>query len=575
MRIKSIAFTNFKGASNKYTLSPITVFVGNNFAGKSSIIEAKTLAEAGYLPGIEKKPGMIHERLASGDNMSVITEYDDGKLIAREYTSTEGRDGTRKVSCKVNSRGLPVTYAVDPVLVDANEFLGLSPSARVSFLFQRLRVTGELVTPASLFEKLGKQPIAVSEAAAVVIAAMEEESIGDHEAAVTAGLPPQAWLESAVLKYAEQKKQAARALADKQGEIEHNPPFEMLALDKTGIRKRLDTAQEGCATASKALEDARVALRAAKPALNTTTEQRRVDKAESALNRAVEEYREAKAELDGIKSLKCCPKCQAKNKGWRGKIEKAAKSILADRENHGKKCRAELTAAKKALAAQQAEIQSASAEQETELTNAVTACQSAVAQAEAEYQSAAMDARKLETQENEEGRRKTQQRQVEALNLRSEILKELCSVAQAALADMVASSMVPFLTRVNALCEGILPNPVCYLNGELGMQKVSNVPHGTFWTWRSFSGAEKSLFMCAVQIALAAESSQRVAVLDEIGRLDEGNREKVRARALSLIEEEKLDQAILIDAGNKTWWIDTAEMTQENHPDLMAVIEVK
>ena len=205
MRISKLSALNFKGRSFNHQLAPLTVFCGLNSVGKSSDAEALTLSIAGYLPGIEKPGKAIHNRLASGQIMSVRSDFDDGRFIGREYS--ENAKGT--ASTKVTHRGLNDGWAVSPALVDPTEFLAMSGDKRVKFLFSKLVFEGEFVTPDVLLEKLKKLlPVERPERMDAYVKELADEVIDDHENSVRAGLTPQAWLEGLVFTTGEKLKSA-------------------------------------------------------------------------------------------------------------------------------------------------------------------------------------------------------------------------------------------------------------------------------------------------------------------------------------------------------------------------------
>ena len=336
MKITKVSGQNFKGRSFSTPIAPLQIICGANFIGKSSRTEALTLSLAGFLPGIEKLPGKIHERLASGPVMSVQTDFDGGQFIKREYVKdAEG------VARNYTARGLVKGWAVDPVLIDANEFLGLSPDGRVKFLFQHLTMTGEVVTPATLFEQLGKTDIANSEEAAQLIAALDEGITADHEQAMVAGLSPQLWLERLVADIIAKKNDAVKALntLGKAAQVENAHRPEMAALNPTAIKKALEDARTDLKAKQEALTAARVARAGAQPALSEAEERQSVRLAENSLRLANEALANAKAELAGVQELDCCDRCGAKNKGWRAKIEKVAADEVAAAERSSRKPR--------------------------------------------------------------------------------------------------------------------------------------------------------------------------------------------------------------------------------------------
>jgi hypothetical protein len=567
MKLKSTNLVAFKGTSVTQQWAPLSVLVGNNFTHKSSRTEGYTLSVAGYLPGVEKLPAKIHERLASAPLMSVQTDFDDGKFIRREYT--KAADGS--VARNYSARGLVKGWAVDPVLIDANEFLGLSSDGRVKFLFQHLTMTGEVVTPATLFEQLGKTDIANSEEAAQLISALDESITTDHEQAVTAGLSPQLWLERLVADITGKKNEAVKTLGilQKGALVENLNRVEMVVMNPTAIKKALEDAKTDLKAKQEALTAAKVARAGAQPALSEAEERRNVNMAENSLGAANRILEAARAELMGVQTLECCDRCGAKNKGWRAKIEKAAQVDVGDAEKEVAAATDVVNKCGKALQAKQAMIEQAKNLQFTELDAAVKNAVDALMASESAHATAEENNRKLETQQQEEHRRKQQARNAVVASTKAEVFKAFAVIAQDSLDGMVANSITPFLDKVNELCAGILLAPIGYQGGELGMVK----PAG-FIGWRSFSGAERSLFLCGVQIALATEGALRVAVLDELGRLDSEHKVMVTNRLADLLLADKLDNAIVIDAGSLKQWQQQAEEINQSHPGLCAVTEV-
>lgn len=80
MKITSITATNFKGSSFTHPLGAITIFHGENGAGKSAVIEALRLGMLGYDPRIPKKKPEMFRAFASGSPMNVQVEFDNGKF---------------------------------------------------------------------------------------------------------------------------------------------------------------------------------------------------------------------------------------------------------------------------------------------------------------------------------------------------------------------------------------------------------------------------------------------------------------------------------------------------------------
>jgi hypothetical protein len=571
MRLTSIAATNFKRGSFKYTLAPITVFVGDNEIGKSSVLEAATLAIAGYLPGIERQNGKIHERLACGNPMAVAGDFDNGKQMSREYKASE--DGGVKNS--ITQRGLNKSWAVDAVLIDANEFLGLSPKARVSFLFNHMVVTGEVVTAESLFAELEKSDANKVEEGAKIIAELKTEIVEDHQSAMTGGLLPQAWIESLIETMGEKKRTAAarqKELTVGSQVAREGVEQSAKTFDRAKVQKRLDDAEIKLTNENNLLTAVKVE-RAGYRAPNADKEQRARDEAAGEFRRLKGERDQAVVELNGVKSMKCCDKCGAKNKGWRAKIEKVAAKQVQDAQSALEKCEGRGKALAKALTDRLTEIASLDTSFKAELDTRLQISEKAVADALAERNTALAEYNAMDRQSADDARKQRIKTESIELSYKVEVLKAICDAAQTALDGMVTNSIAPFLDKVNALCGGILAAPIAYRNGELGMLRGE-----AFVTWRSFSGSQKLLFTVGIQIALAAEAELRIAFLDDIGRLTHTKQNMVAQRLTELIEQGALDQALITVASDA---VDrAADMTRwqhfaNNRPDIVAAVEVK
>lgn len=131
--IKSIGARNLKGQSFHHDLAPVTMFVGDNFKGKTSRIDAVFLALLGWLPGVAKKPSDIYTDLASGPEMGVSATLRD-RVVERSWRESKG-------SVKYVGSGDDIEFP--PVALVTSEFLSLSAPERVKFLFARATLPPE------------------------------------------------------------------------------------------------------------------------------------------------------------------------------------------------------------------------------------------------------------------------------------------------------------------------------------------------------------------------------------------------------------------------------------------------
>lgn len=93
----------------------------------------------------------------------------------------------------------------------------------------------------------------------------------------------------------------------------------------------------------------------------------------------------------------------------------------------------------------------------------------------------------------------------------------------------------------NEMIEGILLSPLVFNDGVIGRFEG---PHFVEHYW--FSGTEKALAYIAIALALSQESQFKLVILDEFGRLDSGNRDKIMERLLALLKEDKIDQFFIV-----------------------------
>lgn len=544
----NIAATNFKGRGFKNELAPITVFVGENFAGKSSRMEAMTLAIAGYLPGIEKRPSSIHERLASDSNMNITAAFDGGQIVVREYE----KDKEGSVKCKTVFRGLPKGWAVEPVLVDADEFLGLSEKERVKFLFNHIQVQGDVPTPDTLFGELVKCVEAQSEQAAEIISAIRGDIDEDHQKAVESGLPPQEWLQSLFDqmndKRKEWKAEHRAATAAEAGASQDR--VEVTMVDLKSLAEKLEKAESDLAEKKK-LHKAAMAKWDGLFTDTAEAEERAVQKCRLVHDQCKRDLQAAKQRLAEVQELDCCPKCGAKNKGWRDKIEQIELAEVQEHQKALEKAQTLLAQAQKTLAEKKTSIEADGKSKREEQEKLVKEAEGAEEKASLVLDELLEQKRKAEGVTAEIARRQKGRSRIEKLAVGCTLLENLCNSIQSKLDEMIASSIDPFLSKVNALCQGLLLGEIAYHDGELGM---FHVEQKRFVSWRSFSGTEKLLFTCGVQIALAENAEVKIAFLEEIGRLDEAHKAALLARVNLLVENNIIWQAVMAEAGNKQWW---------------------
>ncbi len=136
MYLSKLSARNLKGADLDLDLTRATAIVGENAAGKSRITDAVRLLLVGYLPELGNKPGLTFG-LASGPFLEVsgvLTATGGPDLHIRRRWSLDG-DAVRtehQVPDALKKCG------VLTVMLNADEYFGLSDRARVDYVFKNV-----------------------------------------------------------------------------------------------------------------------------------------------------------------------------------------------------------------------------------------------------------------------------------------------------------------------------------------------------------------------------------------------------------------------------------------------------
>lgn len=105
--------------------------------------------------------------------------------------------------------------------------------------------------------------------------------------------------------------------------------------------------------------------------------------------------------------------------------------------------------------------------------------------------------------------------------------------------ELVEQAFQPLLDSANWFFEDILKCKLSYRNGEIGTWR-----NGAWVSHRTMSGTEKALVYASLQAALSERSPLRIMLIDEIGRLDHVNRNKLVVRACQAVKEGRVHQFI-------------------------------
>lgn len=138
----------FKRGSFDVTLSRANVITGDNFAGKTQILDAVRLALIGYLPELGKLPSATFG-LASGKEMEVQLHFDNGDVIAREFW-LEGNSVKQKHEIPESLKDCNLLT----VMLNAEAYFALGPLDRTRYVFANCPV--DLVTNENVMERVAK-----------------------------------------------------------------------------------------------------------------------------------------------------------------------------------------------------------------------------------------------------------------------------------------------------------------------------------------------------------------------------------------------------------------------------------
>lgn len=139
MRIKKVHLKNFKGVTKSYDLGDLSLIVGSNRAGKTTILDAVRLCLLGYHPKLGKKPSSLFS-LSSGDEMSCSIFLEDGRSAEYSLTSTGG-----KISKQWNSLGDSINDNIS-IQFDPSVYFQATSREKKRKVFATITNTDDLAT---------------------------------------------------------------------------------------------------------------------------------------------------------------------------------------------------------------------------------------------------------------------------------------------------------------------------------------------------------------------------------------------------------------------------------------------
>ena len=248
MRITRVEAENLKGRSFTYDLSPEVAIVGENFTGKTSVIDAIRLCLIGYIPELGKLPKSTWQ-LSSGEKMSVSLTFDNGTHAALDAVMQGDK-------VKITAEGREPMDSSP--LLNAAAYFGMSERDRYEYVFN-IAKTPESFTKSAIVADLQRITFeeehseAVEKAKAAMI---DQVNKWRHSATV------QVMLSEAINEMAEQFKTYNARAKDTQGAIRLLTELKNRQENQAGNVRQLRDNEELCRelsqTAYKVLLDLRV-----------------------------------------------------------------------------------------------------------------------------------------------------------------------------------------------------------------------------------------------------------------------------------------------------------------------------
>ena len=185
MKLTRITARNFKGLTFDLALAPMTILVGENFAGKTARTDLIRWVLLGYLPELGETNRATFG-LASGKDMEGTATFDTGLTIKRRLF-LKGDTVKETVDMPEELQGCPLMG----VMLNAEEYFQLSDRERIDYVFRNCPQEGEALTTEAIRSRLVTDLQPDDNGKAVierVLAAVDDQAAGSLlENLVTAG----------------------------------------------------------------------------------------------------------------------------------------------------------------------------------------------------------------------------------------------------------------------------------------------------------------------------------------------------------------------------------------------------
>ncbi len=574
MHFTGLVIDGLKGTKKSFKLKPLTLVIGDNFSGKSTIVDALRVVGIDYDPSLGKR-NMDTFQLAAGKSMRIEAYTDTEEQVAVEFTREP--DGNVKKSREGELR-LP------PVLVDLDVYWSMTEAERIEHVFRALKVPG--LKPKAVSEGVSALEVLPTKIAKPYMAKLAGLGAGKSQG------NPAAWL--GILAEAIQKelkaktsehKSAAGALAGFSGSGGASIPPDRSAPLKAK-REALEAEIAGYGNGDSEWRRAQERLEAingeaeylvevwpgmaGEPVIDLKTYVSETDGLRARVVTATQKLGDAATELkcrendlaeiteNATSVLKhdACPTCRTEGNDWKkpflkyiqGKQEEVRK-LIEEQCKVVEVARATVKNLTKAVAL--AERRDAIVEYQTLMAEVATLNKvpKPVERDDAREKKLRGEIATLETEQqafnvwkhNSDNRERLSAATID-LAVHVECCKKALEFLRGVQQEAIENCMKPMLDRANLLTTGILRAPLVYRDGTFGMDL-----DGHFVTHKTFCKTESLLAYAGISLALAMDSPIKLLILDDMGRLSKHHKVEVFERCMGMVQDGTIDQAVLID----------------------------
>jgi DNA repair exonuclease SbcCD ATPase subunit len=526
MRLTKVGYQNLKGRTEEVDLSPATLIVGRNFRGKTTILDAIKLALLSYHPN-HAKTGAGVFRLASGNPLtatvtlqsSTPNEDADGRRHSVYVVGNEWRADSRGAISKRTFGPPPGTIPETPIVsLDPLAYFAATPRQRVDLIFAAANVAAETVDFEAIEERLdelGVTPEKDQSNVSVWLDLMiERVERARSDAAAT---------EKRFAATVQTAPQAAEAFPEKLGET------------LASTRKTL----EGKVSTLAKLQPSAAAVEKIESEIRECLNKR--DTLRLQIDEKAEEIEKTERTLRELLAHENCPTCGTVGRAWKATVKGAKEAEIVqlgvDRGNLVR----EFHSVEDAIALRKKDVLAArkralkkDEKQRDKLNEEIAELREEIATLEA------TEDRKVAHESAEKYRAsarknwETAKRDAERYGAAKKHLLEV----KDRLANTVFESVLAIARRFT---DGIIDGRLEFM-GSLGIRR------GEFWVEsETFSGTEQAIVFAAFQAALGAKAPVKLAILDELGRVDAENKTKLFDNIGQAIHDGVIDQFIGVD----------------------------